>query len=331
MAKPTEKRKLAFTLIELLVVIAIVSILAAILFPVFAQAKSAAKRVASLSRIKQITLAEMIYSADYDDRNVAIASWPSSDGSNRFLEFRSAGGIASYEPWPVLLDPYEKTVDILLDPQAPPLTPLPDWTHGSTLDLRCQQWYAPEYGINPYLVSQANYPYISQYSWPPFEPLLSRDETAVSRPAQTVLFTQQESTGEWDTQIVPTQYQWYGYFWWGINTAFMPTVINPPDGASLQGAGNRNLTGGGWNRGSLNSILVDGKQSAGAWTGGGTMRGNLLMLVTFADGHAALKPPGYLAEGTNYSNSTDGDGIPIQNQTEIIMTDMTKEHYYGQE
>lgn len=56
-----------FTLIELLVVIAIIAILAAILFPVFAQAKEAAKKAADLSNNKQINLGAQMYMADYDD------------------------------------------------------------------------------------------------------------------------------------------------------------------------------------------------------------------------------------------------------------------------
>jgi prepilin-type N-terminal cleavage/methylation domain-containing protein/prepilin-type processing-associated H-X9-DG protein len=59
--------KKAFTLIELLVVIAIIAILAAILFPVFAQAKLAAKKTADLSNLKQIGLGIMMYSNDSDD------------------------------------------------------------------------------------------------------------------------------------------------------------------------------------------------------------------------------------------------------------------------
>ncbi len=57
----------AFTLIELLVVIAIIAILAAILFPVFANAKVAAKKTQSLSNVKQIVLGHLMYSGDYDD------------------------------------------------------------------------------------------------------------------------------------------------------------------------------------------------------------------------------------------------------------------------
>ncbi len=61
------KSRRAFTLIELLVVIAIIAILAAILFPVFAQAKTAAKKTSALSNIKQSATSIAIYSADNDD------------------------------------------------------------------------------------------------------------------------------------------------------------------------------------------------------------------------------------------------------------------------
>jgi prepilin-type N-terminal cleavage/methylation domain-containing protein len=60
-------RSKAFTLIELLVVIAIIAILAAILFPVFAQAKEAAKKTSCLSNLKQIGTATYLYTNDYDD------------------------------------------------------------------------------------------------------------------------------------------------------------------------------------------------------------------------------------------------------------------------
>lgn len=60
-------RRKAFTLIELLVVIAIISVLAAILFPVFAQAREKARQTACLSNQKQIGTAAVLYAQDYDD------------------------------------------------------------------------------------------------------------------------------------------------------------------------------------------------------------------------------------------------------------------------
>lgn len=63
-----QKRKNAFTLIELLVVVAIISILAGILFPVFARAREQARKASCQSNLKQIGLAVMMYVQDYDER-----------------------------------------------------------------------------------------------------------------------------------------------------------------------------------------------------------------------------------------------------------------------
>src|SRR2546423_13005970 len=62
-----ERSRSGFTLIELLVVIAIIAILAAILFPVFAQARATARKAACASNLKQIGLAFMMYAQDYDE------------------------------------------------------------------------------------------------------------------------------------------------------------------------------------------------------------------------------------------------------------------------
>lgn len=64
----TERRRTGFTLIELLVVIAIIAILAAILFPVFAKAREAARKTRCVSNVNQLGKAWMMYVQDYDEQ-----------------------------------------------------------------------------------------------------------------------------------------------------------------------------------------------------------------------------------------------------------------------
>ena len=94
----------AFTLIELLVVIAIIAILAAILFPVFAQAKAAAKKTQSLSNVKQLALSTLMYNNDYDDVFV---------GNGEPLPTNCWGWQMT---WMMHVQPYVKSLDILRDP-----------------------------------------------------------------------------------------------------------------------------------------------------------------------------------------------------------------------
>jgi prepilin-type N-terminal cleavage/methylation domain-containing protein/prepilin-type processing-associated H-X9-DG protein len=69
------RRKSGFTLIELLVVIAIIAILAAILFPVFAQAREKARAISCLSNTKQLGLAFAMYSQDFDEMYPDGVNW----------------------------------------------------------------------------------------------------------------------------------------------------------------------------------------------------------------------------------------------------------------
>lgn len=101
----------AFTLIELLVVIAIIAILAAILFPVFAQAKVAAKKTASISNLKQLATACLIYSNDNDD------AFPLAVNDDGTQSIPTAPYPYQYDlTWNRWVQPYVKNIDIFLSP-----------------------------------------------------------------------------------------------------------------------------------------------------------------------------------------------------------------------
>lgn len=104
--------KKAFTLIELLVVIAIIAILAAILFPVFAQAKFAAKKSSGLSNNKQINTAVQIYLTDNND--IYMPAYDYNDPN--------AGGSlddTGINNWSGIVQPYIKNVQIFVSPFDP--------------------------------------------------------------------------------------------------------------------------------------------------------------------------------------------------------------------
>lgn len=94
MPKPLPAKRTGFTLIELLVVIAIIAILAAILFPVFAQAKESARLATCLSNSRQIGIAESMYYTDYDDTLIVI---------------NDVGGPPEADGWTGKINPYIKT------------------------------------------------------------------------------------------------------------------------------------------------------------------------------------------------------------------------------
>ncbi|MBS1715017.1 MAG: prepilin-type N-terminal cleavage/methylation domain-containing protein [Armatimonadetes bacterium] len=100
-------RRNAFTLIELLVVIAIIAILAAILFPVFAQAKIAAKKTASISNQKQYNTAVHMYLTDNEDVCPIIQY-------NNTYDVRAGDQAIG-----TIVNPYMKNQDIWADPNSP--------------------------------------------------------------------------------------------------------------------------------------------------------------------------------------------------------------------
>lgn len=174
--------KKAFTLIELLVVIAIIAVLAAILFPVFAQAKEAAKKTACLSNLKGFGTAFALYLNDAD------GTYPACDNDKAKIEGRpplpetpEADGPPERD-WTVTTQPYIKNYDI--------------FRCGSDGSLK------PKDPKNPDLARE----YRSSYTvngWAEYD----LKESAVNKPAQWVLLAERNNRERGPKT-------WWMFYWW---------------------------------------------------------------------------------------------------------------------
>jgi len=153
--------KRGFTLIELLVVIAIIAILAAILFPVFAQAKFAAKKTVTISNLKQTATAVTMYTNDYDD-NYPIASshstawgWGTAYGyvdvPGDWFNYSSAYGVdnndihqAMMTSWANSVYPYMKSWDVMHSA----FEKVVDWPNFDTLPYVLKPYNHGNFGMN---------------------------------------------------------------------------------------------------------------------------------------------------------------------------------------
>jgi len=189
------RKRYGFTLIELLVVIAIIAILAAILFPVFAQAREKARGAACLSNLKQLGLAWMMYAQDYDEKFPFAA--PGGDAQwGRCSDMKDRG---SFGGWVGnLLIPYTKNVQIYECPSNKNM-------HAVNYGNNNECWKQTTYPI-PYRYVSYGYNYVS---------LDGKGIANISRPAELLAiydaisawtdcnYAQKGSCGIWAQRDIP--------------------------------------------------------------------------------------------------------------------------------
>ena len=187
----------AFTLIELLVVIAIIAILAAILFPVFAQAKESATQTSCLSNQRQIGMATMMYAADYDDYYMAWAA----------LSPPINGGNTSFMPPEMQVKPYTKNDNLWTCPSDPKRRVNPNavpWWDGSYRILTITRSYSyvgplytREFGASGVDPNTGLYAFLTPTGWN----TRGRSTTELSEPADTVAWVEQYSPAVADQYV----------------------------------------------------------------------------------------------------------------------------------
>jgi prepilin-type N-terminal cleavage/methylation domain-containing protein/prepilin-type processing-associated H-X9-DG protein len=215
--------KRAFTLIELLVVIAIIAILAAILFPVFAQAKEAAKKTTDLSNSKNQAVAIIMYGSDYDD--MFPRTWYKRPGA-------AVWGWNTPFTWREAVHPYIKsgqksyndgTNNVML-------------AEGGVWDTPAKQGSRGVYGANRILMPGACYWNDPGASWDcdqddtgiltgkPIMPSVS--STALDAPAQIATTWTLGINPDWNASGDSPEVSWW---WWG-GAQWPPQFTGPTSG-----------------------------------------------------------------------------------------------------
>ncbi len=203
------RRRSAFTLIELLVVIAIIAILAAILFPVFAQAREKARQTACLSNMKQIGTGLLMYMQDYDETYPRhLDCTPTSVTPN--------DPTCPHYNWSTMTDPYIKNNQVYVCPSRSDITYAPSVNATTKL---LSNYTVMTYGLNYWLNS---------WYYPSTNPGLSMSE--IARPAGTVWIGETGGSKE-----VPSA----GYFQLYPSTYGYNVPANSTYGFSIKTAGAR--------------------------------------------------------------------------------------------
>lgn len=271
----------AFTLIELLVVIAIIAILAAILFPVFAQAKDSAKNSALLSNIKQTSTGAIMYGADNDD--LFPLSWQRTDPTGQ-----------GYWSWQGAIMPYTKNWGVMLNPKLTP--PSGDYAYWFRLHHMGQLpraaaitnaavlgYYQSNWGITGDANVKSDGVFGGGQGYG-YGTAASLSQSEVANIAENVLLTE---AGAWDYMIGP----------YGATNPFVfcgnwvapynpwPTIYAGPTTTTRPDLGRTGIQAGGcyYPRGKTTYVATDGSAKVVDF------RGRLMELVTLSDGTKAFK------------------------------------------
>ena len=196
-ATPTGRR--GFTLIELLVVIAIIAILAAILFPVFAQARESARASSCLSNTKQILIAILQYTQDYDEKfPLAVTNIPNTDPTRGQPDLPWGPWRNLHTGWDKRVQPYIKNVQVFRCPSAVEGT-----ERGPTNDSSSRTG-AVQFSMNKNLAGDPFYGEPGNGSqFPP------RTQAYLNFPAVSILIT--ESVGGGSTGNISHRYDGWGW------------------------------------------------------------------------------------------------------------------------
>jgi prepilin-type N-terminal cleavage/methylation domain-containing protein/prepilin-type processing-associated H-X9-DG protein len=264
---PWPRRRIGFTLIELLVVIAIIAILAAILFPVFAQAREKARQASCLSNMKQIGLGMNMYTQDYDE-TFPHCPWNTQAVGTTDHDSPAGANYKTRFTWIWQLYPYIKNRHVWVCPSDPnPKNP-----NGAAYSVASSEWGIPipnSYGVNMHL-----FPYVvapgesctgdckDAVKW--FNNNAPRTLASIETPANTYAISDSSRCvmETWWVDVCTRYGNWERYY-------------------------SRDKTGGGQARVAFPQRVEEDR----------VHRHNRGSIIVFADGHAAWRPAGRICSG----------------------------------